>query len=509
MATLDGEVLGAVLRGPRSGNWYESGAPVLHSLPGDAVGELLSSDGPSIERGGGAAIGGLLAGGIASNWWNGELSEAARYIGRHVPTEVQGVDLDGTNYWTAVPANARLPGATISPRINWTSADREMLGVSVPGRFIKMFDGGAVVGEAYHLTQHKPWQAHEDRVALEAETYDLTIISGWPSTPPRHVSMVRHPEGALVEWDPPADRGSAPIQEYRLYRGLSAGSMELIASPGGDARHHFDADAPAGSIYKLYAFNGVLESDPTFALEIIDPDTDRISMRDAITGEAWAGLPYAGWLGVRAIRLAPSTITILPSGRELQIEAVIYPVDATVLELVWSSSRPDIVSVDQDGIVTAHAPGRAVITAMATDGTEISAQVPIVSMPRLMVDDIADRLLELGFAQVFKRFSPDLPDKCIVLRQLAGEAPEAALPIDRPALAVAVRSRDLGEASALLKELHDALHMCTPTSINGTHYYAIEALSSGQYEDKDRRGPRYVCTTTFRIEKERRLGGSP
>lgn len=406
-------------------------------------------------------------------------------------------------------AHAQRSGKNIIRGQGFISLDRDMLAQSVLGRFVQRFDGPVEVAEHYHLTQHKPWTSHYDRVGLSSETYSLRMIDGRPSTPPRFVSFVRHPEGVLIEWEPPEDRGTGEIAEYRLYRGPDEGSMAFLTAIAGEERHYFDVDAPEPSVYRIYAFNSVADSDGAAASVIVDPDTERVSLRDALTGEAWSGLPYAGWLGVRAIRLTPSTITILPAGRKRQIEAVIYPVDATVLDLAWSSSRPDIVSVDRDGIVTAHAAGRAVITAASVDGTGISAQVPIVSMPRLMVDDVADMLSERGFTHVYRRFAPDLPDACIVLRQLAGEAPDPSLEIARPALAVAVRSRDLGDASRTLKRLHDALHMITPIEVNGTHYYAIEALSTGQYEDKDRRGPRYVCTATFRIEKERRLGGAP
>lgn len=505
MATLDGVVLGAVLGGPRSGNGYEGGALVLNSHDAIPTGALLSSDGPVIERGGGGVIGGLLAGGIASNWWNGELSETARYIGRHVPTEVQGVDLDGTNYWTAVPANARRAGATISPRINWISPDRHMLGVSVPGKFIKLFDGGAVVGEAYHLTQHKPWEAHEDRVALEAETYNLTIISGWPSTPPRHVSQVTHPEGILVEWDEPADEGSAPIQEYRLYRGLTLGSMEIIATVDGDARHYFDADPPAGSMYRVYAYNGVLESDPATAVDITDPDTVHLSLRDALSGAAWTGLPYAGWMGVRGIKLSPAGTFVLRQGTVRPIVPTVFPADATVQTLAWSSDREDIATVDASGLVRGVSPGRAVIYATATDGTEAYASVPVIVAPAFMTDDMREYLQAVGFERVFTRAMPDALDRSITLLQGAGTAPDLALDIDRPVLRVLIVAPDLREAEETRKRVHDALHMAGPLDIGGVRYLSVEALSSGEYVEKTRRGPRYVCTLSFMIEKERTM----
>ncbi len=52
----------------------------------------------------------------------------------------------------------------------------------------------------------------------------------------------------------------------------------------------------------------------------------------------------------------------------LQLEAVVYPTDATNQAVSWSSSNPDVASVDADGTVTGAAPGKTVITAKTEDG---------------------------------------------------------------------------------------------------------------------------------------------
>ena len=52
----------------------------------------------------------------------------------------------------------------------------------------------------------------------------------------------------------------------------------------------------------------------------------------------------------------------------LQLEAVVYPTDATNQAVSWSSSNPDVASVDADGTVTVTAPGKTVITAKTEDG---------------------------------------------------------------------------------------------------------------------------------------------
>lgn len=383
------------------------------------------------------------------------------------------------------------------------SLNKDMLAVGGAFKFVRRLDSAGLVSESYHLTQHKPWEAHQDSIGLVSETYRLTVISGYPSTPPRHASMVRHPEGVLLEWDPPSDQGSGPIVEYRIFRGPSAGAMVQVATVAGDARHWFDEDAPP-SVYLIVAYNNILESDPTWASEIVEPDPAHISLRDALTGDAWTGLPYAGWMGVRAIRLTPPSTFVLLKGAAQYVVPAIFPADSTWPTLAWSSSRPDIATVSPAGLVIAISPGRAVITAASTDGTHRSASVAVVVVPRLMVDDVRDHLQSAGFTHLFTRALPDI-DRCIALMQLAGEAPDRVLPIDRPILQVTVRSRDPSDARQLRREVHEALHMAAPLTVNGTRYYAFEALSSGEYTDKDRRGPRYVHTLSFRVERQRTI----
>lgn len=62
-----------------------------------------------------------------------------------------------------------------------------------------------------------------------------------------------------------------------------------------------------------------------------------------------------------SITITPPESTTLTIGDTLQLEAAAEPTSEAV-ELNWSSSSPDVASVDADGVVTAAAPGQAVIT---------------------------------------------------------------------------------------------------------------------------------------------------
>ncbi len=73
--------------------------------------------------------------------------------------------------------------------------------------------------------------------------------------------------------------------------------------------------------------------------------------------------------------------TIMSVGEERDIEVTVIPEDAASKTLIYSSSDPSVVSVDEDGRLIAHTVGTAVITVTATDGSgkEISLTVNVYS----------------------------------------------------------------------------------------------------------------------------------
>ncbi|MGM9842635.1 MAG: Ig-like domain-containing protein, partial [Muribaculaceae bacterium] len=76
------------------------------------------------------------------------------------------------------------------------------------------------------------------------------------------------------------------------------------------------------------------------------------------------------------ITLSSSTL-ILSVGHEKQLTASVLPLSATNKKLAWTSSNKAVATVDADGKITAVAIGNAVITASATDGSNVSAQCAV------------------------------------------------------------------------------------------------------------------------------------
>ena len=80
---------------------------------------------------------------------------------------------------------------------------------------------------------------------------------------------------------------------------------------------------------------------------------------------------------VSRVTLAPRSLT-LDTGKTEKLAPVIAPEDASDKHIAYSSSKPEIASVSEDGIITAHAPGRAVIRATAHNGKNASVTVTVV-----------------------------------------------------------------------------------------------------------------------------------
>lgn len=79
---------------------------------------------------------------------------------------------------------------------------------------------------------------------------------------------------------------------------------------------------------------------------------------------------------VKSIALNESTLSLEPS-QTVQLVATISPEDVFDSSLQWSSSNPDVASVNADGVVTAITKGDAVISASSLDGSNVSAECKV------------------------------------------------------------------------------------------------------------------------------------
>lgn len=110
-------------------------------------------------------------------------------------------------------------------------------------------------------------------------------------------------------------------------------------------------------------------------------------------------IPAADWISVTGVTLNLVNTTI-PVGSTDKLRYTIEPADASDKEVRWSSSDPDIVSVDQYGTIEAIKTGTVVITATTLDGGETDScfviAVPEVTHPAqgILLNKTASTMVE-------------------------------------------------------------------------------------------------------------------
>ena len=92
---------------------------------------------------------------------------------------------------------------------------------------------------------------------------------------------------------------------------------------------------------------------------------------------------------VASITLSQTTAT-LTEKEELTLIAIVAPDYATDLSVVWNSNNPDVARVDDNGVITAIAPGIATITVTANDGSGVSASCEITVLGHYKITYILD-----------------------------------------------------------------------------------------------------------------------
>ena len=79
---------------------------------------------------------------------------------------------------------------------------------------------------------------------------------------------------------------------------------------------------------------------------------------------------------VSSIKLTANKSTV-PVGETLELSAAVKPAEATLQNLVWTSSKDSIATVDENGVVTGVKKGSVTITAKATDGSGKAASFKV------------------------------------------------------------------------------------------------------------------------------------
>lgn len=92
---------------------------------------------------------------------------------------------------------------------------------------------------------------------------------------------------------------------------------------------------------------------------------------------------------VSSITLSQESLKIRKN-HTAQLSAIVAPTNATNARFIWSSTNEDVAKVSEDGVISAIAPGDAVIKATSQDGSQVEASCQVKVLPVLKGDSNDD-----------------------------------------------------------------------------------------------------------------------
>ena len=88
------------------------------------------------------------------------------------------------------------------------------------------------------------------------------------------------------------------------------------------------------------------------------------------------------------------TILSMDIGETDTLTAIVNPTNA-ISEVIWSSSKPSVATINYNGVITAIAPGISIITATTTDGTNLSASCEVTVIPQYDIYPTTSELMHV------------------------------------------------------------------------------------------------------------------
>ena len=85
-------------------------------------------------------------------------------------------------------------------------------------------------------------------------------------------------------------------------------------------------------------------------------------------------------VAVTDVRLSNGSLNLYPGQDPVQLTAYITPDNASIKDIIWTSSNTSVAAVDKNGVVTPYNPGEATITAIsASDGITAECKVTVTA----------------------------------------------------------------------------------------------------------------------------------
>lgn len=105
----------------------------------------------------------------------------------------------------------------------------------------------------------------------------------------------------------------------------------------------------------------------------IGKTTLTVSMKDNPAVSTTVTVTIVAENPITSLRIEPAKVELPLNAPSFTLEPVIEPSNATIKALSWTSSNPNVATVDNEGNVTPKSLGSTTITATTQDGTELSA----------------------------------------------------------------------------------------------------------------------------------------
>lgn len=118
---------------------------------------------------------------------------------------------------------------------------------------------------------------------------------------------------------------------------------------------------------------------------------------------------WADSIPVKGVELNHTALTLYTnqSPESAQLSAVVKPEDATNQTVTWSSSAPDIVKVDNNGLISAVSPGGAIITATTVEGGKTASCMVTVVEETTVMTPVTGVTLNLDELTLYTNKAPD------------------------------------------------------------------------------------------------------
>jgi len=248
-----------------------------------------------------------------------------------------------------VSASWRMNPSAAKPALVWSSADESIATVDTSGRITGQYPGQTEIyvqmpGGQVHVLSVTVTPIKVSSVSIQPSSVTLTLGENKALKASVSPSNATWPE---VSWSS-ADESIVLVDENGAVRSVGVGKTKITAST---------ADGKARSISVTVK--------PVYVKKI-----------------TIASVPYR-LIGGAAGR------------NQVQLSHTIEPANATIQDVVWSSSNQKIAVVDQNGVVTGLKEGTVTITCKATDGSSRYARIKLTFDKNEMTHKVVSKSGEL------------------------------------------------------------------------------------------------------------------